>query len=79
MSFAPAQMASQYREISFCAKDFFGEVVLETNKRVVVRFERETDARAFRYNAQHMGYGCALKPGLKSQAMYAQVVLNSPF
>lgn len=79
MSFPCSDFSDQYKTISQYAKDFSGEVVLETNKRVVVRFNADADARSFAYNLRHQDFACAVRPGLKTDARYAQVVLKYPY
>lgn len=79
MAFAPSDFEQQYKELSRYADDFSGQVVLETNKRVVVRFKTNHQARLFAFAIRHVDYQCDIERGRKTNAMYAQVFLNAPY
>lgn len=80
MAFAPEDFKPQYREIDRVVRDYrTSQIVLETNKRVIVRFECDLDAREFNRDMERIGYACSLRWGKQTPALYAQVLLRSPF
>lgn len=54
------------------------EVVLQTNKRMVIKCPDQSVAKNLSYNLRSMNYSCQTKQGLQSSAWYVQVPL-SPF
>lgn len=79
MSYSSSQLQQQFREVRIYALDYPNtDVVLESNKRVVVRLNDAIAARNLAYNLRHAGYQCAIRSGLKTSSFYVQAHLNSP-
>ena len=80
MSFSPAQLESQYIDISRHVDTLLGSsIVEETNKRIIVRCLEDFDARNLMLNLKREGYRSSMRKGLKTSACYVQVLLNAPF
>lgn len=80
MSFPPSAFEDQYRFLRTHVRMYLGtSVVLETNKRVVIRCEEDLEAKALARNLHREGFSVGIRKGLKSQAWYVQALLNAPY
>lgn len=77
MSFPASTFESQYRFIRNHVQMYLDtSVVLETNKRVVIRCEEDLEARSLARSLQREGFSASMRKGLKSHAWYVQAILN---
>ncbi len=51
------------------------QVVAETCKRIIIRFQNDYEARGFALDMRREGYSASARRGRRSEAFYTQVLL----